>query len=229
MSSGGTGGGGGGGGGGAAPLYFVAHDPDYTAPTPDDAPPAAPTAAAAPAEPDLYAYVDAYKDVMKEIVPRLPRWPGLRRAWWMLRFFVSLELLWLASTNEIGAITTGVAVAIGVFLTTFPSIGVCDVIEALALAAIRFPTMASQATIFLNGPLSVTRWRAFWWNAWIGEIDEPCEYHPCVACATNKRVVMSSRCGHNCLCFECSARVVAERGLCPMCRGPWEDLVRVYN
>jgi len=57
--------------------------------------------------------------------------------------------------------------------------------------------------------------------------DEPTDDNPCVVCLTNRRAVMSARCGHNCLCIGCS------RGLrdakCPMCRGPWVDLLRVYS
>jgi len=57
-------------------------------------------------------------------------------------------------------------------------------------------------------------------------VDEPTDENPCVVCLENRRAVMSLRCGHNCVCFGCSYKI---KTACPICRGPWVDLVRVFS
>ena len=54
----------------------------------------------------------------------------------------------------------------------------------------------------------------------------------CVACATSKRAVVFTPCGHLCLCFACTRTLIggpttARR--CPMCREPIVDVVRVFQ
>ena len=52
------------------------------------------------------------------------------------------------------------------------------------------------------------------------EVGEP----SCVICLTNKRVIAPRHCNHLCSCITCSNKLKR----CPMCRGSWTELKRIY-
>jgi len=61
--------------------------------------------------------------------------------------------------------------------------------------------------------------------------DEPADDRPrdpCAVCLGNKAVVMSTLCGHLCVCIVCNA-ALGSHGRCPICRSPWRQLARVYG
>jgi hypothetical protein len=62
----------------------------------------------------------------------------------------------------------------------------------------------------------------------IGE-DTVTNKNPCISCLCNERQILSANCGHLCLCFECSKIIFNSNQKCPMCRGNWTNLVKVYN
>ena len=61
------------------------------------------------------------------------------------------------------------------------------------------------------------------------EPDEPTDSpeQQCSVCMENKKVIAGGRCGHR-LCMSCSTRITETIKLCPECRKPWMDLLRVY-
>ena len=62
-----------------------------------------------------------------------------------------------------------------------------------------------------------------------GEDEEVEEGDPyCVACMVNKPKILSAKCGHLCLCVMCSRHIFENKKICPKCRGPWTDLVKVH-
>ena len=61
------------------------------------------------------------------------------------------------------------------------------------------------------------------------EQDEPTEFPDliCCVCMENKKVIAGGQCGHR-LCMSCSRRITETTRLCPECRKPWTNLLRVY-
>ena len=49
----------------------------------------------------------------------------------------------------------------------------------------------------------------------------------CVAC-NDKKKSMAGKCGHLCLCNECSDTIVSTSKKCPICRQPWVDVRVIY-
>jgi hypothetical protein len=59
--------------------------------------------------------------------------------------------------------------------------------------------------------------------------DEVTTESPCVICLTNKKVIASINCGHNCLCISCSKCIYnLTSPKCPICRGNWTNLIKIY-
>jgi len=61
--------------------------------------------------------------------------------------------------------------------------------------------------------------------------DEPADdrpREPCAVCLGNKAVVMSTLCGHLCVCLGCNA-ALGSGGRCPICRSSWSQVARVYG
>ena len=59
--------------------------------------------------------------------------------------------------------------------------------------------------------------------------DVKSDINNCVVCCSNKKQILSSNCGHFCVCFGCSKKILAMGRLCPICRGSWSNLVKVYD
>ena len=51
----------------------------------------------------------------------------------------------------------------------------------------------------------------------------------CVICFDAPRVMAFVPCGHRCLCHECSAMFVHIGAICPLCRTPSRELVRMFE
>ena len=52
----------------------------------------------------------------------------------------------------------------------------------------------------------------------------------CVACYLNKPQILSSGCGHLCLCIGCSKKIYqGDNNKCPKCRKPWDNLIKVFQ
>lgn len=50
----------------------------------------------------------------------------------------------------------------------------------------------------------------------------------CTVCMSNKPQILSTECGHLCVCIRCSKHIFENSKKCPVCRGSWSSLVKVY-
>lgn len=58
---------------------------------------------------------------------------------------------------------------------------------------------------------------------------EPVQYAPggdCVICLENRREVAFIPCGHRCICISCSKSYIG--AICPLCRFPYKDILKIY-
>lgn len=53
--------------------------------------------------------------------------------------------------------------------------------------------------------------------------------HLCCICQVSEANMVVYRCGHRCLCTECSVRFTKSLSKCPICRKTIEDMVKVYE
>ena len=50
----------------------------------------------------------------------------------------------------------------------------------------------------------------------------------CVICLVEPKKFIIVPCGHQCLCQDCSLKVLAADSMCPICRGPVAQIMRVF-
>lgn len=50
----------------------------------------------------------------------------------------------------------------------------------------------------------------------------------CSICLVNKSKILSTDCGHLCVCIGCSKNIYNRNDNCPICRGPWKNLLQAY-
>jgi len=51
----------------------------------------------------------------------------------------------------------------------------------------------------------------------------------CCICLDKPAVAVLVPCGHRALCHECAARVANQRAVCPVCRSPFREVIRVFD
>lgn len=61
------------------------------------------------------------------------------------------------------------------------------------------------------------------------DIKSTIEEQSCVVCLENKKVVANTRCGHLCVCFNCSNNISKTTSKCPLCRIPWDNTIRIFT
>ena len=57
----------------------------------------------------------------------------------------------------------------------------------------------------------------------------PASSADCCICLDKPAVAVLVPCGHRALCCECAARVANQRAVCPVCRGPFREVIRVFD
>lgn len=65
----------------------------------------------------------------------------------------------------------------------------------------------------------------------LASLEDDC-HNECVICMTNQRTHVLVPCGHRCVCEECAARLLSSavplHRLCPTCRTPLTDVIKLY-
>ena len=59
--------------------------------------------------------------------------------------------------------------------------------------------------------------------------DESAAQEECVICLERPKSHVIIPCGHRCCCEICSAMLLSQRKRCPMCQGPCESILRVWD